>query len=206
MKKILLGFLLLSLCSNAQKYKRGIEYKLNIEKLEASNEIVWYGWDFSKLRITDPKQYAKSEEVKNKHIPAIIGLLNEQFSLKWMARKLKKEKFSSSLNEIQKSFSQVNENNLVSFEKFELNLDSIKAITKAYNLTKKEGVGFVVIMENFNKQKRYVTSYPTFFDLATGEVLYTTRMKGKPGSKYGYAKYWEEGILETIYYFFKKYY
>lgn len=177
-----------------------------MEKLISANEITWYGWDFSNMKITDPKQFSQAKAVKEQHIPALIGLLNEQFTLRWVERQLKKEKFNSDLTEIQKRYTKINEENLVTFENYELSIDSIKSIVKSYSLTRKSGIGFVVIMENLNKPKRYTTSFPTFFDIETREVLYTTKMKGKPGSKYGYAKYWEEGILETFYYYFKKYY
>lgn len=53
---------------------------------------------------------------------------------------------------------------------------------------------------------RYVTGYVTFFDIATRDVYYTTKMKGAAGSKSGFNLYWSNGIKRLTGYFFDAYY
>ena len=88
----------------------------------------------------------------------------------------------------------------------EFSIDNIKKIVATYNLKQNNGIGFVSIMESFNKQKKSVICYQTFFDFETRELLYVNRMRAKLGSKYGYTKYWEVGALKTFSYFPERYY
>ncbi|MBK7763295.1 MAG: hypothetical protein IPI46_07960 [Bacteroidetes bacterium] len=197
---------LINVKSVAQKYKRGSVYELNVDKLNNSNNVTWYGWDFSTVKITDFIPKSEVADIKERYIPAMIKLLNKEFSVDWVDRKLNKDTFSSNLSEIQMLHNKIDETTLITYDDYELTIDSIKAIVSSYKLSKKDGIGFVVIMENLNKPNRMVSSYPTFFDISSREILLTARMTGKPGSKYGFVKWWEEGILETLFYFIRKYY
>ncbi|NJN24832.1 MAG: hypothetical protein HC819_01985 [Cyclobacteriaceae bacterium] len=57
-----------------------------------------------------------------------------------------------------------------------------------------------------NKPDRFTTAYITFFDIESKEVLWTTKTKGLPGSKWGYKYYWFEGYVECLKVFMSKYY
>jgi hypothetical protein len=85
-------------------------------------------------------------------------------------------------------------------------LDSFKSIVKRYPLFQKSGTGFVIFIENFNKPEVYVTGYFTFFDLATKEVLWATKMKAVLGSKWGAEDYYRTEIMKLYSYFFRRYY
>lgn len=187
-----------------QRTKKGIQFKPNIEKLINAKEIVWYGWDFKPLVINDPRQADDVKEIIGFNIPQIITILEKQFSDKWIAKRFKDyEKFSSNSNEVTKRFEELDPEILVQKEETILTMEGLTSVLSSYSLSKTSGVGFVMIMENINKPHRYVSGYPTFFDIETREILYTTRMKGLPGSKWGYSYYWFEGASETIDYFFK---
>jgi len=190
-----------------QKNKKGVAFKLNMEKLKQAKEIVWYGWDFKPLKINDFKQKNDTKAIVEYHIPQIIELLYEHYSTKSVKKRIAKtNSFSSNLEEVTTRYLEINKETLVQSEETILTMDGIRQIVSSYELSKTEGVGFVMIAENFNKPHRYVSSYPTFFDIKTREILYTSRMKGLPGSKWGYSKYWFEGAIETIGYFLNRYY
>ena len=187
-----------------QKMKRGVEFRLNIKKFVNADEIVWYGWDFKHLVINDPRQADDIEEIIGLNIPQILILLDKQFPDKWIAKQFKEYNLFSSNNlEISKRNQEINPDALIQLEETTFTMQGIEDIVKSYSLTKIDGVGFVVIMESFNKPYRYVSSFLTFFDIKTREVLYTTRMKGLPGSMKGYSYYWYAGAFETMAYFFK---
>ena len=204
---IILGvvFICFSLTSFSQKPKKGIEYMLNISKLSAATDVVWYGVDFSKCRITDGSKMSEAKVMKEKYVPGWISLMNQSYDLEYIKRKLGKN-VTEDLNKIQKLYTTIDEKELVTFANYSFPLDSVKAFVNSYPLPEKSGVGFVLIIENLNKPERYITGYFTFFDLQSREILYTTKMKGLPGSKYGFSQWWKEGMVELFEYYFRDYY
>lgn len=188
----------------AQNEKCGIVYPINVNKYDELSSVIWYGWDFSNFKICDKNVY--NYLIKDQYIPEWITRMNKMFSENEVRRDLGKQNFSSDLKTIQDLYKTKDFKTFLTFDKFELSIDSIKSIVKKYQLPQKSGAGFVIIIENLNKPERYVTGYLTFFDIATKEVLWTTKMKGLPGGKWGAELYYRNGILELYPYFFRKYY
>jgi len=62
-------------------YKQGIEYKFNIEKVLSANEIIWYGIDFSKSKLTnpDPKKLDQGLLMKEKYVPGWMEIVNQRY-------------------------------------------------------------------------------------------------------------------------------
>ena len=187
-----------------QKEKCGIVYPINVKKYNELSSVIWYGWDFSNFKICDQNVY--NYLIKDQYIPEWITRMNKLFSENEVRRDLDKQNFTSDLKTIQYLYKSKNFKDFLTFDKYELPIDSIKAIVKRYPLSQKSGAGFVIIIENLNKPERYVTGYLTFFDVATKEVLWATKMKGEPGGKWGAELYYRNGILELYPYFFRKYY
>ncbi len=192
--------------SFAQKPKKGIEYKKNINKLVLSNAIVWYGVDFSRCKLTDAKWIAKTSIIKDSKIPEWIAILNKEFDHEWISSKIKNKIITSDLNSIQMLYKTIKDSELVSFEAYSFPIDSIALFVKYYQLPQANGTGLVLIIESMNQPERYITGYWTFFDIQTREILYATKMKGLPGSRYGYTQYWKAGLEELYAYYFRNYY
>ena len=193
-----------SLDSFSQKRKKGISYKFNISKLEAASDVVWYGVDFSKCKITDGSKMSEGYQMKEKYIPGWISLMNQRYDLDYIRRKLKKN-VSEDLNTIQKLYKNIDERELVTFSNYSFPIERVKAIVKDYPLPEKSGIGFILIIENLNKPDRFITGYFTFFDLYSREIICATKMKGLPGSKYGFSQWWKEGMVELFDYYFRDY-
>lgn len=206
MKHLTIIFYLVSftMLVNAQKVKHGIENKLNLTKYVQSQEVVWYGWDFSNIKVCDSKIY--SYVLTETLIPEWLEKLNNQFSINEMKRKLDKPIFSADLQTVQNLYKSKDYKQLLTSDKYELSLDSIKNIVSRYKLANKTGIGAVIILENINKPERYVSGYVTFFDIPTRELLWATKMKGLPGGKWGEELYYRNGLIEIYAYFFAKYY
>ena len=60
--------------------KHGEEYKFNTQRIKEAKEIVFYGWDFSNCKMTDPAKFNDVEIIKTKYIPSWIGLLNKLYN------------------------------------------------------------------------------------------------------------------------------
>lgn len=200
---LLVFCLTLSLSAFSQKRKHGIDYPLNVTKLIEANNIVWYGVDFSKSRISDATKIKDATVIKEKYIPSWIYLMNKRYDLKYIQKKIKKYT-TEDLNSIQKLYTNINEEELVLFSDYSFPIDSVKSYVSSYSMPQSSGVGLVLIIENLNKPNRFISGYFVFFDLTTREVLHATKMKGLPGSKYGFTQWWKEGMIELFDYYFNR--
>jgi len=190
-------------CIYSQDRKHGIEYPIDVMKYIQQDKATWFGWDFSHLKITDHNAYGYM--VKN-YVPNWLKKLNKYFPESQIDNRLDKKIFSADLMTIQNLYQTVDDKFLESPTLYELSVDSIPKIVNKYNLPQKDGAGFVIIVETMNRPQRFVSAYLTFFDIATREVLWTTKMKGLPGGKTGPEVYYRNGLIEVYKYFFSRYY
>jgi hypothetical protein len=188
-----------------QEMKKGIEYKFDIKKVLEEKEIVYYGWDFSSFKITDIKKLPQGPLMLYQYIPEWLALLNERYTSNVIARNFEKKVYVN-LVSVQERIKQSKPDSIVTMQTYEIHIDTIKNIVKSYNLPEKSGVGLVFITESFNKPQNYVTGYVTFFDIESKELLWSVKMKGLPGSKWGFTKYVYEGFVEIYDYYLRGYY
>jgi hypothetical protein len=200
----LLIFLVISQNIAAQKVKKGIVYPFNMEQYLTCDSVTWYGWDFSHLRICDRNAFGYM--VKDNYIPIWLDKLTNAVSPNRVCRNLKKGILFSDPYSIQPLYKNTANDNFITSDLFVLSIDSLKSIVKGYKLNMKRGLGFVIIVETMNKPERFVSGYLTFFDLTTREILWTTKMKGLPGGKWGVELFYRNGLLELYDYFIGKYY
>jgi len=191
-------------CAYSQDKKYGIEYLIDINSYIHQNKVTWYGWDFSNFKITDHNTY--SYMVKDEYIPSWLEKMNKYFPENQIKNRLDKEIFTANLITIQNLYQNVDVGSFESQGLYELSVDSIKKIVQHYDLPQKDGVGFVIIVETMNRPERFVTAYLTFFDCSTRKVLWTTKMKGLPGGKWGPEQYYRNGLIEVYKFFFSRYY
>ena len=75
--------------------------------------------------------------------------------------------------------------------------DKIKSIVKSYQNATASGVAILIIGESLNKQKGVANYYVTYLDIATGELLYYTKISGSPVG-YGFAPYWVNSLYNAL--------
>jgi hypothetical protein len=205
--KYLLTLVLLTTftATHSQERKQGIEYRYNVDAVLSSRDIVFYGWDFSRFKIFDASKMGDAEEILKTYIPTWIGMLNEEYTTAKLAANFKKN-VTPNLASVQSLFKNLNPDEIVTFLNYDFPIDTVKKVVKSYNLPERSGTGLVIILEAYNKSERYVTGYVTFFDIQSREILWSTKMKGLPGSKWGFTKYLFEGFVELYHYFVNDYY
>lgn len=211
MKKTVSLLIIMSffLTANAQKLKEGIEFKYNVEAIKGYPILTWYGWDFSNVKMRDFKKFDEGDIIVGKHLPSIIGKLTITYPEARIKRATKVDSVVVDRETINMLYQSIDRKSFVTMNTYELKPEAIQEIVKKYTLPQKSGLGLVVIMEMMNDEKdpfRYASGYVTFFDIESREVYYTTKMKGLPGSKWGFEDYWFNGITEIFDYFFAKYY
>ena len=75
-----------------------------------------------------------------------------------------------------------------------------------YQVKQQEGIGFVVIVECFEKVTKTSSAYFTFFDIATKKIIMSTYYETARAGGTGLTNFWGSGLNETFYYYLDEVY
>lgn len=195
MKKIIAAILLIAgFTANAQ----------DKEKIFSSTELVWFGLDFTKATFVGQFDQgmgampANGTDMKNKWIPGWNSLVVAEPQNFDFRKNLNKESVYLDINSVNELNSKIDPNKCMDINPGKLEAKEIDAMVKKYNSkTKKEGVGFSFIVENFDKGTQMASVYVTFFDIPTKKVLLVNKVEGKAVG-IGMRNYWAGAIKAII--------
>lgn len=169
----------------------------------STKEIVWYGLDFTKAKFVGQFDQgfgtmpASGTDMRNKWIPewnALIAKEPQNFDFKESFRKDQVYNDVAPVNEVN---STINVEECMSLNPWKIEKSDIDAMIKKYKAgDKKEGIGLVFIIENFNKSAEVADVYVTFFDIASKKVLLCEKESGKVRG-IGMRNYWA-GAIKAI--------
>lgn len=169
--------------------------------ISAAKEIIFFGYDYSHFKLTEPKRYLEGEIKKN--IPFWIDYLYTKEDETFLKRKMNKDKIIFDLKYTTDVYHSLSDNNLVSLNNHTIEIDSIQSIINNYRAVEKEGIGLTIIVECFNKEKVSTSAYFTFFDISTKKVLMTTHYTTyNHASGLGLSTYWGRAFEGTVYAYF----
>lgn len=138
-----------------------IAYTQDNAKVYQTPEIIFYGYDFSHFKLNEPKRLYDNN-IK-KLIPGWIGFLNEHTNEIDLQKRFKKSKVTFDFDYTLAKVDSLDETKLVSVMKHTISKDSIQSYISNYNIKQKEGIGFVVILESFEKINDKCYAYFVFF-------------------------------------------
>jgi hypothetical protein len=172
-------------------------YGQDAKKIFNEERIVFYGLDFSKAKIAIPD--AKPSEIKDNYFVSwneTVVSDNARFNKESAFQKLK---IYNDLTTVERRNAKVNVNEIHgSPDEGVLSKDAVEKIISDYtDGVKKEGVGFVFIVESFSKAKNDGVAHCVFFDIATRKVLLDKKLNAPPRGP-GLKIYWTtpfEGML-----------
>ncbi|MGZ4033859.1 MAG: hypothetical protein ACXVPU_16895 [Bacteroidia bacterium] len=174
------------------------------KKIFSSKEIVWYGLDFSKATFVGQFDQgmgampATGADIKNKWVGqwnALIGKEPQNFKIK---EALKIDNVVYDMGPVNEINSKMDADKCMSFNPGKIDRADIDGMIKKYNAgDKKDGIGLVFVVENFNKGTEMADVYVTFFDIATKKVLLCEKMSGK-AMGVGLRNYWAGAIKSII--------
>ncbi|WP_028981954.1 hypothetical protein [Sporocytophaga myxococcoides] len=174
------------------------------EELFHSEEIVWYGIDFSHAKfIGEFSQFADAGSKSNKEIqlmyfPAWNDLIINEPG-KYNISKFYGFEFFANESDLVKKNNAAADINVIFDPSIpnRLSKEKIQKLINSYNIKGKKGLGLVFIVDSFNKLEGQGYIYVTFFDQATKKVLATNLYEGKPGG-IGIKNYWARVILHVM--------
>jgi hypothetical protein len=164
------------------------------EDVYKSKSITFYGYDFGRLKLLEPKRIS---EDMTPQVFSWIGYLKERITDERLSGWLRKEVKSNWIPLVDHTKETLNGKDVVDVVQRPIHKDSIDSIVKRYPIKETEGLGFVVILEAFEKDTKRVYAHFTFFDIATRKVILTEYFNSKEADGYGLTNYWGIGTAGT---------
>jgi len=161
------------------------------------NDIVYYGFDFTYLKLTNPGKVGEGVDIIQKYFHP----MNEELTIEFLPLKsLKKWMKQASIvqgSPVFPNYKYRDYHEFVSAQNFCIPISDLQEIVNAYVLREKKGVGMVINLVNFNKEREYALVYVTFFDIATREILFAVEASGEAGGG-GMTKHWAVGVEAAV--------
>lgn len=197
MKKSLLSALLIcvSMVAVAQS-------KYTLADVRNARSMIWFGLDFSDARFIGP--FEEKAKIKDVTIPTWNGLFVKEKGILGPGNDLKK---LLGMNYVFIDLSVVTQrNNDIAVEDLfgntdkeitPWNEDKISRMVKKYDPVEKDGIGLVLIVENYDKTTEMAVVWVTYFDPASKVVIRTRKYFGKAGGP-GQTKHWNTAIVNIL--------
>lgn len=162
-----------------------------------SNNMVYYGFDFTYVKLTNARKTGDGVEIIQKYFtPMNEDLTRDVLPLntlkKWMNQPRIIQGQSVFPNYNYRDF-----HGLVSAQNYCIDFNDLEKIIQSYVLREKQGTGMVINLVNFNKEREYSLVYVTFFDIETREILFATEASGEAGGS-GWGGHWVTGIENAV--------
>lgn len=156
-------------------------------------DMVFYGFDLTYLKLTNKAKIGDGVMIVPQYFEEWNDLLtNDYLPVKkisdWMS---KPTLFVGS--SVFPTYHDGDAQNFVSAVNYCITFEDLQKIVKNYVLREKEGIGMVVNLVNFNKEREYSLIYVTFFDIRTREIMFAAEVSGKAGGS-GMGKHWASGV------------
>ena len=161
------------------------------------DNITWYGLDFSNIKLIGSEGFTDPHAIQNRFFSSWNNLFISEPEKYNLAETFSKSSVENDLNIVTERNTLPDPDKLVIEENYSFGEDEVKKIISEYDITGKEGIGLVFIMESFNKTKARGYMWVSFFNIETKEVLLSKKMNGKVGG-FGIRNYWAKSIYNVM--------
>ncbi len=161
------------------------------------DNITWYGLDFSNIKLIGSAGFTDPYAIKNKFFNSWNNLIITETEKYNIAGFFHKSSVANDLSIVKERNKLPDPDELVINTDYSFGEDEVKKIISEYDITGKEGIGLVFIMESFNKTEERGYMWITFFNIETKEVLLSKKMNGKAGG-FGIRNYWAKSFYNVM--------
>ena len=160
-------------------------------------DVVFYGFDMTYLKMTDPTKQGHGVEIVQKYYETWNDDLTNHLILIKDIRKGLDKKTMFVGRSVFPNYRFMDYQNFVIANNYCIPFTDLEKIVKSYALAEKKGLGMVIVLENFNNEGEYSLIWVVFFDIATREILFAAEVSGKAsGGKMD--KKWTEGVKQAF--------
>ncbi len=159
-------------------------------------DLVWYGYDMTYLRLSNSRKIGESMSLIQEYFNAWYNELNKAVGFenfqRWMDKPYMLKGTPIFQNYYKRDF-----NDFVIYGNYCISFDELAQIISSYDLNETKGVGMVINLVNFNKEREFSMQYITFFDIETREILFAVLTTGTAGGS-GMVGHWATGVEDGV--------
>jgi hypothetical protein len=166
-----------------------------------AKSVVWVGIDYSLARFIGPNDFREPEAIFPGMVEAWNGLFVEERIVK-LSEKLRHPVITD-LRGIGEANRQANAKQVIPFggvddviDKSHLSAADLASAVRGYQLTAKEGVGLVFIVDRLIKPSANGAVHVVYFDVVSRQILASERRVGKAGG-FGFRNFWF-GVIKRV--------
>lgn len=184
--------------SNCQVQKsRGAKiYGDRANEVYFREDIVFYGYDFTYLKLSNARKMGQSINLIQKyfnewntHFNKEVGFVNLK---KWMG------KHSMLMgNQVFQNYYKRDFNNFVDLGNYCISFEDLQKVVKSYVINETQGIGMVINLVNFNKDREFSMAWVTFFDIKTRQIMFAVLTTGEAGGG-GMVGHWGNGVEKAV--------
>jgi len=161
-------------------------------------EVTFFGLDFSEAQMIGSLGFTDPYKIKNTYFNGWNRLMFAEKEKYNVERFYRKDEVDYNFDVVDVRNDKVDEDALVIDKSYKIDEEKLKGIIGAYNISEPtEGLGLVYIVESFNKTDASAYIWVTFFDIQTGKILMSRRMRGKARG-FGFRNYWAGAIYDIM--------
>lgn len=200
MKKFAILFIINS-CLTVNAYSQTI-YS-TVKDVYSVKTLTFYGYDYSKLNIADETRIGQPLK---KFFPNLTIFLDKKIPKNKMKGSFKKGAVifnETPANLVNEKIN--NNNNIATVGPQTFPVDLLPSFINNYQIDEKEGIGYTIIFECFDRTAKTVSAYIVFFDIATKNVLLSHHAISFDRNGYNYMGDWKAASLFAVRKLFKMY-
>ena len=176
------------------------EYQFDNESIFNGSTINYYGLDMSHLVFINANKANQDESLRH-YLPSWQHKFNSVITSSLIKRGLQTTRVMMKNEKAQSSHELVPEDWVKdSWDGLTIE-EVITAVSKfRNNIEEQEGVGFIIILDNFNQSKNKVSAIFTFFEVDSGAVLWASKVEGN-ASDNNVVNHWGFGMVRMYHQF-----
>ncbi|NQU35172.1 MAG: hypothetical protein HQ521_18255 [Bacteroidetes bacterium] len=155
-------------------------------------DIVYYGYDLTYLKLSNPKKMGQSVKLIQEYFNDWNNVLNDKVGFNQLSKWMNKPHMLMGTPIFQNYYKR-DFNNFVEYGNFFISFEDLQKIINSYVINESQGIGMVINVVNFNKDREYSMQWVTFFDIATREIIFAILTTGNAGGG-GMVGHWAEGV------------
>jgi len=172
-----------------------------IHKVDLKDKnFVYFGLDFSAAKMIGSEDFPDGFELVNSQLEEWNQLILDEPKKFDFKKTFKIFSFDHDLDGVRKHNKAINHREFVTDLSYRFNELKVEEVVKDLDLSNSpsvNGVGFIFIVESYNKKEAKGTFWCTFFDLKTKEVLGTQKLDGESGGT-GITSHWSNSVYDCM--------
>lgn len=174
-----------------------VSFAQSSKKVFTAESVVWFGLDFSKVKLLDGAGINYPEEVKTRFAPAWNRLFLEERDKYNLQDAYSAERVKYDIEAVKEVNKTIVEEEIVTLDSYEIEKGTIDEMVKLYTSKHTSGIGLVYIVESLSKIDEAAAVHVTFFDIESRNILFQKKLLGTPRG-FGLRNYWAGAYYDVI--------